>query len=275
MGAFVLSGGGNRGALQAGAADVLITAGVTPDLLVGTSVGAVNAAFLAAGPTPARSAGLVDLWRGMSGREVFPGSRLERLVHLVLGHDHLYSSDGLRRLLREHLPYERIEQAAIPLVLVATDLVSGTERRLTHGSVVDAVAASAAIPGIFPPVEIEGELLCDGAVAANLPIAAAAAAGASEAWVFDTVEPCSSPRHAHGAVDIALQALAHLGHARAQAELLCPPGNIVLHHLALICASDRRFSDFSATSILIDEGAAIARAYLLEHRSAPGVTESR
>lgn len=263
MSAFVLSGGGNRGALQAGAVQVLMCeAGIQPDLLVGTSVGAVNAAFLAMGPTPERAGELVELWSELSGGEVFPGSLPERFWHLARRDDHLYSSAGLRHLLETHLSYRRLEEAAVPLVVVATELATGRERRLDAGPVVQAVLASAAIPGVFPPVNWGGTLLIDGAIAANVPLAAAAAKGAREAWVFDTGQPCEEPHQPRSAIDVALQALALATTARAQAELACPPGGIAIHHLALSCAQSRWFSDFRATPALVAHGAELARRYL-------------
>jgi NTE family protein len=262
MVALVLSGGGNRGALQAGALQVLLGAGVRPALLVGTSAGAVNAAFLAAGPTPRRAAELAGLWRGLSGRQVFPGSVPLRFWRLARRGDDLYSPAGLRRLLEASLPYRRLEDAAVPLVVVATDLATGLERRLSAGPVIDAVLASAAIPGVFPPVRWEGALLVDGGIAASVPLAAAAAWGAAEAWVLDTARPCEHPRRPRSAVDIALQAVALAATARAQGELACPPAGINIRYLPLSCAESLWFSDFRDTPALIARGAQLAQDYL-------------
>ena len=152
MRAIVCSGGANRGAAQAGALEVLLSAGVVPDLFVGTSVGAINAAFMAADPSPDRARGLVEIWKGLRGRDVFPTPARVQLIRFALGSDHVCSSDGLRALLDRHLGYREIEEAAVPLVVVATDLLTGAERRLRAGPVVPAVLAGAAIPGVFPPV---------------------------------------------------------------------------------------------------------------------------
>lgn len=262
MRAFVLSGGGNRGALQAGALEVLLAEGIVPDLLVGASVGAINAAFLAADPSPERAGALVRLWAGISGRDIFPGNHLERLVRLARRQDHLFTAGGLRQLLERHLPYRLLEEAAAPLVVVATDLGSGVERRLTAGPVIDAVLASAAIPGVFPPVAWQDELLCDGGVVANVPVAAALAAGADEAWVLDTSGPCTAPRHPRNAIDVALQAIAVMGASRTQAELACPPGSATIRHLMLPCRTDRWFTDFGATAELLAAGATAAHSHL-------------
>lgn len=97
---------------------------------------------------------------------------------------------------------------------------------------------------------------------ANVPLGAALVAGADEVWVLDTSGPCTRSGRARTVVDAALHAIAVMGGARARAELACPSGPAVLHHLALRCRSDRWFTDFSATSELLAEGAAAARAYL-------------
>lgn len=270
MVAFVLSGGGNRGALQAGAIEVLLGAGIEPTLLVGTSVGAINASFLAAGPTHQRATELVELWRGLSGRDVFPGSTPIRFWHLLRRADHLYSPHGLRHLLEANLPYRRLEGGAVPLVVVATELLTGLERRLDAGPVIEAVLASAAIPGIFPAVMWEGSCLVDGGIAANVPLSAAAAHGATEAWVLDTALPCDHLHPPRSAVDIALQALSLSMMARTRAELACPPGSIKLHYLGLSCTESRWFSDFRETATLIARGAELARDYLFSHAHPTG-----
>lgn len=273
MVALVLSGGGNRGALQAGALEVLLASGIKPGLLVGTSVGAINAAFLAAGPTPERATKLVELWKGLSGKQVFPGSLPRKLWHLIRHDDHLYSSSGLRCLLEANLPYRRLEQSAVPLVVVAADLATGLERRLDAGPVIEAVLASAAIPGVFPPVPWGSDLLIDGGIAANVPLAAAAAFGATKVWALDTARPCDHPRAPRGAVDIALQAVALSTMARTQAEVACPPAGMEVHYLALSCAESQWFSDFRNTPTLIARGAEIAKSYLREmHTPAKGAS---
>ncbi|MGQ0826702.1 MAG: patatin-like phospholipase family protein [Actinomycetota bacterium] len=263
MRAFVLSGGGSRGALQAGALEVLLAAGIVPELLVGTSVGALNAAHLAAEPTPARAALLVDLWRTIRPRSLFPsGSRLVQLANLVRGADHVGSSTPLRHLIEDALPYRQIEDAAMPLVVVATDLRTGTERHLSRGSVVDAVLASAAIPGVYAPVPWGDDLLVDGGVLANLPIHAAIAAGGTDLWLLDTTQPCTNPRPTRNAIDIALQSLALSSAARTRAELARKPPSVTLHHVPLACARHHRLTDLRASTKLLAEGAAATRRFL-------------
>jgi NTE family protein len=258
MRAIVCSGGGNRGAAQAGALEVLFGAGVVPDLLVGTSVGAINAAFLAAAPTPERARHLVGIWKGLRSRDVFPTAPRRQLVHLALGSDHVCSPDGLRALLEHHLGYHEIEDAAVPLVIVAADLSTGLERRLCRGPVVDAVLASAAMPGIFPPVRWGTDLLVDGGVVANVPLSAAVDAGSDEVWVLDTSRLCEERHPPRSTIDVALQGLAVQSTARAQAELACLPPGVTVRHLVLPCTRHRWYSDVSGSAELIAIGAAAA-----------------
>lgn len=253
---------GTGGALQAGALEVLFAEGIAFDVLVGTSVGAINAAYLAADPTQEQARLLVAIWRGLHGRDIFPDPLHRRAVNLLLRRDHLYAPLGMRRLLEHRLPYRRLEDAAAHLVVVATDLATGEQRHLRRGPVVEAVLASAAIPGVFPPVMWDGELLVDGGIAANLPLAAAIAAGATDLWALDVTGPCSVARPPRHALDVALQSVALLGMARTRAELACPVPGVTIRRLGLACRSDPWFSDFSATPELIADGARSARAFL-------------
>lgn len=131
-------------------------------MIAGSSVGALKGAFLAADPSPQRADQLATLWRRMPGRRVFPGSRMGVAARVLGRTISLYSNEGLRRLLIEQLPYRVLEEASVPLIVVATDLGTGRERRLHTGPVAEAVLASAAIPGIYPPVGRDGALLVDG-----------------------------------------------------------------------------------------------------------------
>lgn len=254
--AVVCSGSASRGAAKAGALHVLLQAGVEPDLFVGTSVGAIDAAFLAADPSPERARCLVKIWQELRTRDVLPTCAGAQLVHLALGSDRLCSPDGLRALLDRHLGYREIAQAAVPFVVVATDLLTGTERQLRAGPVVPAVLASAAISGVFPPVPWGTDLLVDGGVIANVPLAAAVAAGADEA--LDTGQLCEERHRPRSVIDVALHALALQSTARALAELACLPPGVTVHHLVLPCATYRRYSDFSGSAELIAGGAAAA-----------------
>jgi NTE family protein len=177
--AFVLSGGASLGAIQVGMLRALYERGITPDLIVGTSAGALNGAFVAARPpTPTTADELGDVWRSVRRSTVFPANPLSGFVGFIGRRNYLVPDWGLRALLTHHLPIEALEDAVIPLHVVAVDLYSGEEVRLSEGSAIEAVMASAAIPGVFPPVSWEGMELIDGGVANNTPISHAVELGA-------------------------------------------------------------------------------------------------
>ncbi len=168
--AFVLSGGGSLGAVQVGMLQALADHRLGPDLLVGASAGALNAAYVAGhGFTHETLARLADVWRGLRRHEVFPFAPRRQFLALLGARPSLCTADGLHRLVRDNVTYDRLEHATIPIQIVATDVISGTEVVLVHGDPVPAVLASAAIPAVFPTVTIDGRVLFDGGVADNTP----------------------------------------------------------------------------------------------------------
>lgn len=184
---FVLSGGGPLGALQVGALRALFETGVTPDLVVGTSVGAMNATFLAFNPTPNGVHALETIWRQLDEHDLFPGGRFRASwARMFVRGNRIFENNGIRNLIRSRLGEALFEDAQIPLGVVATDLETGRERVFTSGELTEPVVASAAMPGVFPPVEIEGRSYMDGGVSNNVPIAPAVDMGAKTVYVFDS-----------------------------------------------------------------------------------------
>jgi NTE family protein len=204
--AFVLAGGGSFGAVQVGMLRELLRHGVTPAFIVGSSVGAINGAYLAGSPTLSGVERLEALWRGLRRKDVFPVS-VRSLMGLIGRRNFMVESGGLRRLLEENLPYQTFEKAAVPLHVVATDLLGGAVVRLSEGPVVDAVLASCAIPAAFPPVRIGERYLMDGAVASNTPIRAALELGAGRLVVLPTGYACALECPPQGAVALMLHAI--------------------------------------------------------------------
>ena len=176
--AFVLSGGGNLGSVQAGMLRALYRADIKPDLIVGTSVGAFNGGWLAGRGHDANIEDLAETWRGLRRTDVFPTQVVGGLRGFVGRKDHLVPDSGLRKLLRHALTFDRLENSIIPFHVVATDLLSGTDVLLSRGDAVDAICASSAIPGIFPAVTIDDRTLVDGGVVNNCPISHAIRLGA-------------------------------------------------------------------------------------------------
>jgi NTE family protein len=170
--AFVFTGGGSLGAIQVGMLRALHAAQVHPDLVVGASVGAINAGYFACFPTAEGVANLGTIWTALRRSDIFPLT-LANIIGLLRHPGYLVDPSGLRRVIETNLPCAELQETKIPLVVMATDL-QGNGVGLSTGSAVDAILASAAIPGVFPPAEIGGKPLMDGAVAANTPVRLAA-----------------------------------------------------------------------------------------------------
>lgn len=194
--AFVLGGGGVRGANEVGMLRALSEAGVAPELVVGTSVGAINGAMIASGFTEEAVARLTTLWSATGVREVFSGSTRERMRTLVQSRTHLHGNHRLRALLERWLPVERIEEMAVPFQCVAASIERAGAHWFTCGPVVDAVLASSAVPGLLPPVEVDGEHFYDGGLVHSIPVSRAVALGASVVYVLQAGridQPLSPP----------------------------------------------------------------------------------
>src|SRR5581483_7223476 len=187
--AFVFTGGGSLGAVQVGMLRVLLASGVQPDFVIGASVGAINASYFASLPNAEGIANLEKIWTGLRRSDIFPFT-LASAIGLLRHPGNLVDPGGLRRIIETNLPYEKLQETQIPLVIMATNL-QGMGVRLSTGSAVEAILASTAIPGIFPLVEINGEPLMDGAVAANTPMQLAAELGASRIIILPTGYACA------------------------------------------------------------------------------------
>ena len=186
--AFVLSGGASLGASQVGMLEALYERDIHPDLLVGTSVGAINAAFIASRPPTVQTAReLQEIWRGLSRGQIFPANPLTAGLGLLGMRDHSVPVGSLRRLLSAHVEIERLEDAPVALHVVAADALSGEEVLLSNGPAIDAILASAAIPGVYPPVPWEAHMLMDGGILNNTPISHAVALGAERIIVLPAI----------------------------------------------------------------------------------------
>jgi len=181
--AFVLGGGGLLGAHEVGMLRALSEAGIDPDIVVGTSIGAVNGAFVAADPDGAAER-LTDLWRGESLRLVFSEKLLGRTVRLMRSGTHLHAIEPLTRLLDDTLPAADFTDLKLPFQCVAASIEDAAARWFTSGPLVPAVTASCAVPGLLPPVEIGGSHYFDGGLVDSIPVGRAVALGASTVYVL-------------------------------------------------------------------------------------------
>jgi len=182
--AFVLGGGGILGASEVGMLGALLGEGIRPDLVVGTSVGAVNGAILAADPTPATVGRLADVWVRASESGVFADSLVARLRRVARLASHLHSSDALEAMLVDELGDAQIEDLAVRFQCVAAQIETASARWFSNGSVVDAVLASCAVPGLLPAREIDGMHYLDGGLVHSIPVSRAIDLGARTVYVL-------------------------------------------------------------------------------------------
>jgi NTE family protein len=181
--AFVLGGGGLLGAHEVGMLRALSEAGIRPDLVVGTSIGAVNGVFVAADPSGA-AARLGRMWQGDELRAAFSERIWGRAVRLVRSGTHLHSLEPLRRMLDDALPGQDFADLELPFQCVAASIETASARWFGSGPVVPAVLASCAVPGLLPPVEIDGIHYFDGGLVDSIPVGRAIALGASTVYVL-------------------------------------------------------------------------------------------
>jgi NTE family protein len=253
--AFVFAGGGSLGAVEVGMLKALVARGVKADFVVGASVGAINAAYFAGDPSAAGAARLEALWRGIRRRDVFPMAPVSSLLGLFSWRDYAVSPESLKSLLERHLPYRRLEEAQIPCHVVATNALGGGEVRFSSGPAAERLLASAAIPGVFPPVLIAGQYLLDGGIANNTPISTAFELGATRIIVLPTGFSCALDRPPPGALAVALHAL-NLLIARQlvrDAEQFSRVVELVI--VPPLCPLGASSYDFSVTGTLIDRAA--------------------
>jgi NTE family protein len=250
--AFVLSGGGSLGAVQVGMLHALSERGVVPDLLVGTSAGAINAAYVGGHGMGADALeALAGIWRSLRRRDIFALRPLQGVLALAGVRASFFTSEPLRRLVQVNLGYRDLLDAAVELHLVTTDLSSGREVMLSHGDAVSAVVASAAIPGVFPPVCREGRVLVDGGIAEHAAIRHAIARGADEVYLLPTGFPCALREPPTTAVGVALQAITLLSQQQLIGEVARYAGPARLKVLPPLCPLAVSAADFSHADELI------------------------
>jgi NTE family protein len=259
--AFVLSGGGSLGAVQVGMLRALFERDLCPDFVIGTSVGAVNAAWVAANPKPDSVDDLADIWLGLRRQDVFPLSPLTGARGLLGRSNHFIPNHNLRALLERHIPYERLEEARLPLHVLATELKSGRATVLSSGPTVPALLASCAIPGVFPPVTIGRREYVDGGVANHTPITVAIELGATRIYVLPVGYPWLN-KEPTNALGMALHALARIVELKLDAEVDANRSVADIHVLPALDLADVSPADFSHTKELIDWGFKAGVRYL-------------
>jgi len=258
--AFVFAGGGSLGAVQVGMLRELMRAGVNADFVVGSSVGAMNAAYFAGAPHAAGVDKLEGIWRGLRRHDVFPIT-LRSVFGFARGADNLIDPSNLKRLIERHIPFPNLENALIPVHVVATNF-GGAAVCLSSGPAVEAILASAAIPAAFPSVRIGKHDLIDGAVGSNTPILTAANLGATRIVALPTGFACDLHELPMGAIARALHALTLLIAHQMVRDLRELVEKVDVFTVPSLCPLDASPYDFSRAGQLIEQAAENTRKWI-------------
>ena len=265
--AFVLGGGGVLGAAEVGMLQALFEHGVRPDLVVGTSVGAINGALVAADPTPDTVDRLRGVWQDLASHRIFAGSVLARASTLVRTRTHLHPREPLRDLLAAHLPVRTFADLPIPFQCVAASIERAAEHWFTDGDLIDAVLASCAVPGLLPAVELDGEHYLDGGLVHSIPVGRAVARGAETVYVLHVGRidrPLTPPTRPW---EVALVAFEIARRHRYAADMAALPPGVTVHVLPSGDADppgtgNLRYRDFSAAPDRIEQAYTATRDHL-------------
>jgi NTE family protein len=241
----------------------VVDRGIVPDEIVGCSAGAINGAMVAADPTPDGVARLRQLWTEATADIVSPVSRFDGVRLLTHRGTALQSNDGLRRLLHATLPHHRFEDFPVPFHVVTTSLRTNSERWLSTGDVVETMHASSALPAIFPPVHIDGDVLVDGGVLNNVPLSKALELRPGRVIVFHVGNFNRSRPAPKRPVDVLLHAFSVTRSFRFETEVRQPmPPGVELVVLPSVNPGKLRYNDFGRSAELIERGRAATAAYL-------------
>ncbi len=259
--AFVLGGGGVLGAVQVGMVRALLEHGVRPDLIVGTSIGAVNGALVAADPTEAVVERLADLWASRQARAVFGDSAPRQLARIARRGTHLHSPAPLRDMLRRELGEDtRFPDLQVRFQCCAASIERAAEQWFTEGEVVPAVLASSAVPGLLPPIAIDGQHYIDGGIVNSIPVGRAVELGAGTVYVLQVGRidrPLAAPRHVLDVAKVAFEVSRRHRFAREMAAL---PSTVEVHVLPTGAGAERDESPLAYRDVA-SAARRIARAY--------------
>lgn len=261
--AFVLSGGGNLGAIQVGMLKALVEHEITPDVVLGCSVGALNGAGFALEPSAFGVERLVEHWRRSSSHSVMPSSRIPSAVQLLRKGFALHSSDALRASMEALVGRaRRFDELTVPFQCVAAEVETATERWFDEGDLVTALLASAALPAVYPPVVIDGLRYVDGGVIDNVPIARAVELGCRTIFVLH-VGPHGRPdAEIRRPLDGALLAYWIARNSRFARDLASLPPRVDAVVLPPGARPELRYDDFTQTDQLIEQGYENCMAFL-------------
>jgi NTE family protein len=262
--AFVLGGGGILGAAEVGMLRGLLERDIIPDLIVGSSVGALNGMAIAADPTMAAVERLTETWARLQTRDVFSGSVVAQISNLVRYGTHLHPNDDLRKLIDDVALGARIEDLAVPFECVAASIEAAGAHWFSRGPVVDAVLASCAVPGLLPPVKVGNEHFVDGGLVRSVPVGRAVDLGAQQVYVLHVgriERPLQPPRWPW---DVGLVAFEIARRHQLSDDLARIPDGVAIH----ILPTGREAA--APLSLRYRNAASVAERMDLAHRATAG-----
>ena len=262
--AFVFSGGASLGAIEVGMLKAIVEEGHRADMVLGTSVGAINGTVYAFNPTIEGVKILEKIWRNIKVFDVFSPSVITPIKNIATFGKYLVSPKNLRKLIEKNVEFTKIEETKIPLFITATDINTGNEVVINKGLIVEALLASAGIPGVFPPQRMGHRLLVDGGLINNTPISSAVKLGAERVVVFPIGVPYTPNQEPKNLTEILFRTLIYLLNRQLYADyhiyknkvqliIIPPPENITVGP-----------HDFSKSDKLIDRSYQCTKNWLMK-----------
>jgi NTE family protein len=263
--AFVLGGGGNLGAVQVGQLRALLEHGIVPDVVIGCSVGALNGAAIAGEPTLAEVDHLSELWRRLGSQDIFPSSRLGRGPWMFVRNGlSAFPDHGLRRVIDGWLTYRLFEETKVPFWAVATSLRTGREHWFHSGDVRQPLLASTALPGVFPPVSIDGHPYIDGGVVNNVPISKAFELKAKRVYVLDVGSLERERREPKRPYEVLMHAVSIARASRLRIDQENVPEGVKMIRLPGIDTGKLRYDNFTRSAELIEKAYRATAGFLTQ-----------
>ncbi len=252
--AFILSGGGNRGAVQVGMLSALVERDIQADFILGTSVGALNGVSFAIHPSRATLARLTTVWLSTSRDALFPPARFGTTWRYAQKRPYVYPNTAIEKFIRDNVPIADLSETALPMEMVATNAATGEPLRISTGDPVKALLATSALPGALPQVEMDGNFYIDGGISDDIPLLRAAALGATTVYVL----LCGAMNRAGNSrsrpIEAILESFALAKLARLRADIAALEGKVKVVVLESRAAQSVAWLDFSRSEYLIEAG---------------------
>ncbi|MBV7336612.1 patatin-like phospholipase family protein [Chloroflexi bacterium TSY] len=260
--AFVFSGGANLGSIQVGMLSVLRDRGIRPDLVVGTSVGALNGAVVADRGLDTAVDVLESIWHNMRRETIFPGGLVSQAYTLMRSRLYLYENTGLGKLIQSNLTVERIEDLHLPFAAMATELITHQGALFREGLLLPALLASTAIPGVYPPVTINEIQYIDGGIVSNIPLSGALQMGAKSIVVLEVGSVCTPTLPPENIADLLKGAFITSIRQKILAEAPRIAQQVPVLYLPRPCTTDMGMFDYEQGTQLMEETSELVANFL-------------